>query len=197
MNYLAHLLLAGPEPDWRLGAMLGDHVRGSDWQHYPADVGTSIRLHRAIDRITDSHAAVAQARALLQPPYRRYAGILLDVFFDHLIARQWPRYSQIPINQFADQIDQLLQRSEAQLPTSLQRFSSYLRHHRLLVNYATVETIEMVLQGISGRLRRDNPIAQATPLLTRHQADWQRALDQLWPDLEQVSAEFRGNDQHP
>jgi Uncharacterized protein conserved in bacteria len=93
MNHLAHVLLAGDEEALQLGGMLGDFVHGRpDPQRWPERVIAGIRLHRAIDVYTDAHAEVLAAKARLPPPYRRYAGIALDMWFDHCLARDFTRW---------------------------------------------------------------------------------------------------------
>jgi len=77
-----------------LGSLIGDFVRGRIDPALPPKVRAGIALHRAIDAYTDAHADVAAARALFEPPFRRYAGILLDMWFDHLLARQWARFGE-------------------------------------------------------------------------------------------------------
>jgi acyl carrier protein phosphodiesterase len=98
MNHLAHVLLAGDDEALQLGGMLGDFVRGQpDPALFPAPVIRGIRLHRAIDSYTDGHPEVLAAKASLPPPYRRYAGILLDMWFDHLLARDFSHWSAQPL----------------------------------------------------------------------------------------------------
>ncbi len=193
MNYLAHLLLAGPEAEWRLGGMLGDHVRGGDWRHYSPDVAAGILLHRAIDRATDTHPAVVGARRALPPPFRRFAGIILDVLFDHLLACGWSRYHPLPLPQFAAQNYRLLAQHHAELPASLQRFADHLIERDLLLGYRNTGTIDQVFVGLSQRLTRRNPLGSAGRLLSDGQRmiALQACFDQLLPDLQAFATEYR------
>src|SRR6478609_8124795 len=108
MNLLAHALLAGGDDDVRFGSMIGDFVRGAIDPALPDGVRGGIALHRAVDAYTDAHAEVVAARALFEPPYRRYAGILLDVWFDHLLARDWPRHAAGSLHAFSREVQALL-----------------------------------------------------------------------------------------
>jgi len=165
MNHLAHVLLAGDDEDLQLGGLLGDFVRGAPDPALPPRVAAGIRLHRAIDAFTDSHPEVAAARALFEAPYRRYAGILLDMWFDHCLARQFGRWSDRPLAGVSAGVQGLLRRRDALLPEQLRRFRGYMEAHDLPAGYARREEIGRSLQGIARRLRRDNPVAGALPVL--------------------------------
>src|SRR5699024_8931556 len=101
MNFLAHALLAGDDPDLEVGGILGDFVRGRPDPTLPAGLRRGIALHRAVDAFTDRHPDVAAARRLFDPPWRRYAGIMLDVWFDHCLARDFGRWSDWPLEVFS------------------------------------------------------------------------------------------------
>jgi acyl carrier protein phosphodiesterase len=198
MNYLAHALLSGPEPEWVVGGFLGDHVRGDAWKNYPGEVARGIVLHRRIDSFTDRHPAFANGRSRILPPFRRYSGILLDLYFDHLLACRWARYSTTPLPQFAQSCYTLLGQYRSTLPASLQRFSSYLQQHDLLVNYADTQYLEMVLGGVSSRLKRTNPVADALPELTRNASGLADDFEQLMDDLKSfASAEWQRAGEQP
>ena len=159
MNHLAHALLSGRDPDVVLGGWLGDFVRGTPDPALPPGVREGIVLHRAIDTFTDAHADVVAARALFEPPFRRYAGILVDVWFDHLLAGDFMRWSDVPLAAFGEAQASLLQQHHDDLPSELQRFARYMRAHDLPAAYARRETIARAFAGIASRFRRENPLA--------------------------------------
>ena len=183
MNHLAHIFLAGPHAQAQLGGLLGDFWRGAPDPEWPPAVRAGVGLHRKIDVYTDSHPFVVEARRLFVAPLRRYAGILLDMYFDHALARDWSRYSDESLAALSTHMLDLVAANATQLPPDLLRFAHYMRNHGLFVGYAQRATIEQALVGISGRLRRANPLAEAGPEL------WQRtnALDEtfarFFPDL--------------
>jgi acyl carrier protein phosphodiesterase len=88
VNHLAHALLAGPNDDVLLGSLLGDFWRGAPDPGWPEGVRAGVVLHRKIDVYTDSHPLVAAARSHFGTPWRRYAGILIDIYFDHVLVRE-------------------------------------------------------------------------------------------------------------
>ena len=159
MTHLAHALLSGREPDVVLGGWLGDFVRGTPDPALPAGVRDGIVLHRAIDTYTDAHADVVAARALFDAPFRRYAGILVDVWFDHLLARDFARWSDTPLDVFGSDQLELLQRHHDRLPGELQRFMRYMRQHGLPAAYTDRYAISRAFAGIASRFRHENPLA--------------------------------------
>lgn len=184
MNHLAHALLAGDDEQLRLGGLLGDFVHGPvDGLSLPPRVIDGIRLHRAIDVHTDAHPEVVQARALLPSPYRRYAGILLDMWFDHLLARDFARWSDQPLADFSSDVRGLLHRHDALLPPALRRFRDYMDARDLPAAYADRGVLGDALAGIGQRLSRANPLDSAMPVLVDHEAALQQHFDAFFPQL--------------
>jgi len=184
VNHLAHAWLAGDDDDLRLGGMLGDFVHGRlEHSELPPRVVEGIRLHRAIDTFTDAHPEVLAAKAVLPSPYRRYAGILLDMWFDHCLARDFSRWSPQPLGEFSDELRALLHRRDALLPPALRRFRDYMDHHHLPAGYADPAILGHALNGISQRLRHANPLATALPVLQQHDAQLQMRFEAFLPQL--------------
>ncbi len=191
MNYLAHAVLSGNDPQWQLGGYLGDHVRGRQWETYPRAMARGILLHRQIDVFTDNHPAFTKARGRLDPTYRRYSGILLDIFFDHFLARSFTDLTGRHLGLFAGVTYTNLRAHWHLLPRSLQRFSRYQQDHNLLVNYAHDDCIQMVLKAVSGRVRRDNPLASGLSQLKAHRAELKSDFVQLFGDLKEFACNKR------
>jgi acyl carrier protein phosphodiesterase len=154
-------------------------------------VRAGVLLHRKIDVYTDSHPTVEGARSRFEPPWRRYAGILIDIYFDHVLAREWPRHADEPLDAFSAHCADLLERHAAWLPADLNRFTGYFRAHGLFAAYAQRSTIEQVLAGISRRLRHANPLAQAGPALWALTDELDAAFAQFFPDLNAYAHDLR------
>ncbi|MBN8481064.1 MAG: DUF479 domain-containing protein [Xanthomonadales bacterium] len=183
MNHLAHALLSGAERDMILGGMMGDFVHGRIDPALPLDVRRGLALHRAIDSYTDSHALVAALRARFDPPFRRYAGILVDIGFDHLLARDFARWSDVPLPAFSTHVVDVLSNPPIALPERMQAFVGYMRVHDLPAAYADRAMIARVLAGVGSRLRRANPLAEAMPELDRLAAELAEAFAEFFPQL--------------
>ncbi|HEY8683453.1 MAG TPA: ACP phosphodiesterase [Rhodanobacter sp.] len=184
MNHLAHALLSGDDEALRLGSLLGDFVHGQpDPAVLPARVISGIRLHRAVDVYTDAHPEVLAAKACLPPPYRRYAGILLDMWFDHCLARDFSRWCAQPLPAYADGLRALLWRHDALLPPALRRFREYMELHQLPAGYVDRAVLGEALAGIGRRLRRANPLDTALPVLMQREAALQEHFEVFFPQL--------------
>lgn len=188
MNVLAHALLASPDAELMLGSVIGDFVRGRIDPALPPNVGAGIALHRTIDAYTDSHPDVAAARALFAPPFRRYAGILLDVWFDHLLARQWARFGEGDLDAFSDRVRDLLAINAALVPGRMRGFVAYLEANRLPAGYRDTAMIGQALRGMARRLTRENPLGEALPVLVALHAPLQRCFEAFLPDLRNFAA---------
>src|SRR4030065_2169816 len=122
MNYLAHAFLSRSSPELLIGGLLGDFVKGREHlKQYSPAVCVGSRLHRAIDRYTDAHAIVRASCALISPTRRRFAAILVDVFYDHFLARHWQRYADLTLEAFTHQVYATLLPHMASYPERLQR----------------------------------------------------------------------------
>ena len=183
MNVLAHALLASPDAEVMLGSVIGDFVRGRIDPALPPNVRAGIALHRAVDGYTDAHAEVAAARRLFAPPFRRYAGILLDVWFDHLLARQWARFGEGDLDDFSARVRALLDVNAELVPERMRAFAAYLGANDLPAAYRHTAMIGNVLRGMSHRLSRANPIADALPVLAALHAPLQEHFEAFFPSL--------------
>ena len=175
MNYLAHAFLARTDEGLLLGGLLGDHVRGLlALRGYPPPVRRGIRLHRHIDRFTDHHADMKSLLGRFPKPYRRYAGIIIDLAFDHELARYWERYADGSLADFDRDIRHLLARHEAMVPPGLARFMAYADQRGLFAAYREESEMLRSLAGIGQRLRRANPLHR---------------VGEIWPEVRDHCAE--------
>lgn len=170
MNFLAHLYLAGGDEALRLGALLGDFVRGeAPLQDYPPDLRDGIRMHRHVDSFVDTLESVTRLRATLQPPFRRYAGIIVDLGFDHELARRWMEFSPQPLAAFDREVRVLLAKHAERVPEELARFMRYADRRGLFAAYAQPGEILHSLRGVGRRLSRPNPLHR---------------VDEVWAELQ-------------
>lgn len=153
MNYLAHLHLGGDQPQQLLGSLYGDFVKGPLEGRFAPALEAAIRLHRRIDSHTDSHPRVLAALARFPKARRRYAGIVLDVFFDHCLAREWSAYAQPSLEAFTGRFYRILL-AQPDLPGRLAQIAPFMAADDWLGAYAEFDTLEPVFRGIGRRLSR-------------------------------------------
>jgi acyl carrier protein phosphodiesterase len=159
MNFLAHLVLAGQDEDLRMGALLGDFVRGkAALAAFRPPVQTGIMLHRRIDVYTDSLPEIAALRAWFPPEFRRYSGIIIDLAFDHELALDWEHRGPQSLDSFDAGVREMLARRENEVPPRLHRFMAYADRRGLFAAYREKSEILHSLRGIGRRLSRPNPL---------------------------------------
>lgn len=154
MNYLAHVFLQRSSPDLMIGGLLGDFVKGALGARFSPTVQEGILLHRAVDRYTDGHPIVRASTALVSPVRRRFAGILVDVFYDHFLARHWSRYSEQTLQVFTHQVYAALASRSAYYPERLQRILPFMTEQDWLASYMRIESVDAALRGIARRFQR-------------------------------------------
>jgi acyl carrier protein phosphodiesterase len=154
MNYLAHAFLSSQSPEAIAGAFLGDFVKGKVGADYAPSVCDAILLHRAIDKFTDTHALTRASCALISPARRRFAPILVDVFYDHFLARHWCDYSDVALTDFTQRIYSALLSQRMTLPPRLQWVAVRMAADDWLGAYGTQSGVAAALGGIARRLAR-------------------------------------------
>jgi acyl carrier protein phosphodiesterase len=198
MNFLAHLLLAGNDEGLRLGAMLGDFVRGGmDDSTLPAEVQRGIQLHRFIDQYVDGLPELARLRQSFQTPFRRYAGIIIDVAFDHELARHWSDYSNISLQQFDQEVRDLLGSHNQLLPEELKGFMRYVERRGLFAAYQDKTEILHSLAGIGQRLSRTNPLHRVNEIWDEHEQDFASSFLQVFPQVRDAVSKWTINNERP
>lgn len=188
MNYLAHLHLGGQRPGQLLGSLYGDFVKGRLQGQFDPEVEAAIALHRRIDVFTDRHPLVDIALGRFSETRRRYAGIVLDVFFDHCLARDWTLYADRPLEQFTADVYHVLSR-ERQLPERLAKIAPHMVANDWLGSYREFEVLEQVLRGISRRLTRQEELAGAMAELRRLYEPLSEDFSLFYPQLQDFAVQ--------
>ena len=200
MNFLAHLLLAAPTDASRIGNLLGDFARGrpeSLLDKFPPEVVAGIVMHRKLDRFTDEHPAFHDARALLSPERRRFAGIIVDVVFDHFLAKHWNQFSDQPLRDFIQEVYNGFDRHPDWLGEELGPLVPRIKQENWLMSYATIDGLGITFQRISIRFTRTGPILGAEQDLDAHYQSFDRAFQKFFPDVQAYAAELLAKAWHP
>lgn len=161
MNHLAHFALAGPDQGLLVGGFLGDYIKGRLEGRFDPDIERGIRLHRAIDQFTDTHPLVRRSYQRFEPEYRRYAGIICDLAYDHLLARNWNRYYDEPLSTYSSRTLAVLLSHEHQLTEAALTTAQRMHQHNSLSGYGNQEFLERSLSYLSGRMKHANPLASS------------------------------------
>ena len=183
MNYLAHLYLSDRDPDSLVGSLMGDFLKGRVGDDLAPAVRRGVILHRKVDAYTDSHPVIRASKRRISPDFRRYAGILVDIFYDHFLASEWESYSSVPLDAFAQSVYRILEERHASFPQRMQRSMSYMISNRLLQSYRDIDGVHRALCGIETRLSRPSRLGEAVRELEQNHAALREDFTTYLPEL--------------
>ncbi|MDA8098907.1 MAG: ACP phosphodiesterase [Nitrospiraceae bacterium] len=192
MNYLAHMLCSNHTSSSMLGNFIADFVKGDVSSRFPPDVVEGIRHHRRADHFTDSHEVFGASRRLVSPRRRRYAGVIIDVVYDHFLATSWDRYSSTGLDAFVGRVYANLEQYSAPLPHPVPWVIGKMVREDWLRSYRTFEGIDRTFKRISLRIKRDNPLDSAIDELERN---YDLLEDHFHAFFPQVLAQFQPQSQ--
>jgi acyl carrier protein phosphodiesterase len=196
LNFLAHLHLADPDPELMLGGIVADFARNPEIALLPEGVQRGVRLHRLIDGFTDRHPVVQRSITRVSGRLGWFSGIVIDIYYDHILARDWPRYSTESLRTFADRVYAMLEALVPVAPPDGQWFLRHLIDRDYLVGYSTVEGITRALDRVSRRIAERIPkraiwLPDALPNLTAAHDDLAADFHEFYPDLMTFAATTR------
>ena len=183
MNWLAHLFLSEPTPAFRLGGILPDIVSAPLLAGMPSEFQRGIQRHRQIDAYTDSHAIFRRSVQRLNPPFRRFGGIIMDVFYDHFLSRDWQTFSGIPLPEFVSEFYASFESHRADIPLDAYARLRQMQAGDWLCSYGDISGVAQALQGISSRLRRPVDLALSISVLEHDYHSLQTDFATFFPEL--------------
>jgi acyl carrier protein phosphodiesterase len=183
MNWLAHVYLSELDVEHRLGNILADVVKGRDRKLLSPGIRRGIACHQLIDAFTDYHPLVIACKFHFSLPYRPYAGIVLDIYFDHLLAVSWNEYADIELPAFLAELYESFRNYAGQLPELIRHFLGRMAAEDWLGSYRHIEGIKDVLRRVSRRLKRPVALQETLPELLQNHALIAAAFQQFFPQL--------------
>jgi acyl carrier protein phosphodiesterase len=188
VNWLAHVFLSDDNIEQRLGNLLADLVRGEAREGMSAEFRAGALRHRAIDAYTDAHAVVRRSRTRVAQRHRRFSGVLVDVFYDYLLASRWDRYSTVSLAAFTTTFYAQASASPIALPPDARATLDRIIQHDLLGAYRRLEGVEQSLRrlsiGLARRWRRDFALDSAVADLRAHEHEFFADFEEFFPQLE-------------
>lgn len=185
MNFLGHLYLSGDEPLVIVGNFMADKVKGRDLSRFGPDLEKGIRLHRSIDSYTDEHPTQRTGRARLRTHAGRYSGVVMDLFYDHLLATDPSRWRSEPLPVFAQRMYTLLQIHQELMPAQVRDMLGYMVQGDWLSSYATIEGIGRALAGMARRVPEGAVMRGAEQMLVEHMEAYRHEFDGFMNDIQQ------------
>ena len=183
MNFLAHIYLSFDDPEITLGNFFADHIKGNKFKHLPERIQKGILLHREIDTFTDSHPISKQSSKRLHKNYSHYSRVIVDIFYDHFLAANWQDYSSIPLDIYVANFYDLLKENFEILPLGTQRMMPYMIADNWLYNYANLDGISNVLNGMNRRTQNRSKMNFAIVDLQENYEAFQEEFTEFFKEL--------------
>ncbi len=183
MNFLAHLYLSGDNNNLIIGNFIADMVKGSKINGYSEEVTQGIILHRQIDTFTDNHKIVKQSKERLRDKYRLYSGVIVDMYYDHFLAKNWSSYSNYSLPDYANKAYALLMEHNDILPARARYILPFMTENNWLVNYANTDSMANYFGGMSRRTPFDSGMENAVDDLLEYYELFESEFFEFFPLL--------------
>jgi acyl carrier protein phosphodiesterase len=185
MNFLAHIYLSGDDNHLKIGNFIADSIRGNKYLNYPKGIQKGIILHRHIDTFTDKHPIVKISKRRLYNSYGHYSSVIVDIFYDHFLAKNWLNYSEIPLSIYVAQFYELLHNEFEELPLLVKNMYPYMVRDNWLNSYATIEGITKVLEGMNKRTKNKSQMNLAVNELQEFYLEFENEFTEFFKELKQ------------
>lgn len=183
MNFLAHIYLSGADEGITIGNFIADGIKGKKYLEYPKKIQKGILLHRGIDSYTDGHPTVRKSTARLHKNYGHYSGVIVDILYDHYLAKNWSQYHTQPLDEYIQDFYELLRSSFEVLPTRIQRMMPYMMSDNWLLSYATVPGISKILDQMNVRTKGVSKMNFAVMELEQYYVEFETEFTSFFAEL--------------
>ena len=188
MNFLAHIYLSGDNELVTIGNFVADGIRGNKYKKFPKEMQLGIELHREIDTFTDAHPIFRQSTKKLHKAYGHYSGVIIDIFYDHFLAKNWEAYSDISLESYIEDFYSTLNANFELLPEKFKRLTPIMIEGNWLLSYATTDGIQLVLDGMNKRTKGLSKMDKATKELKEHYNAFEDEFTSFFEELKQFSS---------
>ncbi|GGG43657.1 acyl carrier protein phosphodiesterase [Bizionia arctica] len=183
MNFLAHIYLSGNNELITIGNFMADGIRGNKYHKYPNQVQIGILLHREIDTFTDAHPIVRQSTKRLHKNYSHYSGVIVDILYDHFLAKNWAKYSEVPLEEYIENFYANLETHFEVLPLRTQKMMPFMIADNWLLSYASIDGIQLVLEGMNRRTKYVSGMNKATKELVEFYSEFENEFTLFFEEL--------------
>jgi len=189
LNFLAHTYLSGCNEELIVGNFMGDYVKGRNYLGFPEQVKKGILVHRDIDSFTDMHPITRRNKQRVASKYHKYAGIIVDIFYDHFLASLWDKYSNLPLDDFVSRTYDLLKRNYQVLPSAIKKWFPTFLENNWMMAYRSLEGIELVLERMAANTSLPNHAGYAVGVLSDQYTVFQKDFIDFFPMIIQFLEE--------
>ncbi len=161
MNFLAHIYLSGANERIQIGNFMGDGIRGKNYKNYHPEIQTGVLLHRQIDTFTDAHPIFRQSKHRLVARYNHFSGIIVDMFYDHFLSKNWKNYSEIPLLDFTENFYANLEKNIDELNEKTKHLMPYIIKNNWLYNYQDIDYLGKILGQMDQRFSHPSKMSES------------------------------------
>ena len=183
MNFLAHIYLSGDSDLVTIGNFMADGIKGKEYRKYRRDLQIGILLHREIDTYTDAHPTVRKSTKRLHEKYSHYSGVIVDILYDHFLAKNWKSYCDVPLDKYVEHFYDSLEDNFDILPLRIQKMMPYMITNNWLLSYASVEGIAKVLEGMNRRTHNRSQMNLAVNELEEFYEEFEKEFTSFFEEL--------------
>jgi acyl carrier protein phosphodiesterase len=169
MNYLGHLYLSGNDVGLMQANLYGDFIKGSNLSHLPEIIQRGIQLHRNIDHFIDNHPIIHELLPVLRTELPKVAGIAVDIFFDHLLAKHWTTFHPQPLDEYLRAIYRQLDLHNTYFSSEYLVFLSHLVQRNWISHYPTLDAIDRMCRSVSSQLSFPNKLGDGKAVFLIHE----------------------------
>ncbi|PQV47866.1 acyl carrier protein phosphodiesterase [Jejuia pallidilutea] len=187
MNYLAHIYLSGENDLITIGNFIADGIKGNRYKTYEPEIQIGILLHRHIDTFTDAHKTVRQSTKRLHAKYSHYSGVIVDILYDHFLAKNWEKYSPISLENYVEKFYTSLNNNFEILPLRIQKMLPYMMTDNWLLTYASIDGIAKVLAGMNKRTKNRSGMNEAVKELEEFYTEFETEFTIFFDELIEFS----------
>lgn len=190
MNFLAHIYLSNNNDSMKIGNFIADSVPGRKYEDYPKQIQKGILLHRHIDTFTDTHQIWRKSKKLLVPYYNHYAAVIIDMYFDYFLAKNWHKYSEVPLEKYSTNFYKLLEDNFDILPAKIQNFYPIMVKENWLLQYQSLTGLKYILTQMDRRTKGVSKMSESWRQLVVYHQELENNFFEFFPLLEEEVKKF-------
>jgi acyl carrier protein phosphodiesterase len=192
MNYLSHTFLSGNNNKIIVGGLIADAIKGNHIDTFEKEIVIGIKLHRAIDQFTDTNSIVRSSKERLYYKYHKYAGVIVDMFYDHFLAKNWNEYSATSLEETAHHAYGILLKNYTILPPKIIRILPFMIYYNWFVSYTDIDKLKLHFEGMARRTTFISRMEKVTEDLRQDYFLYEKEFKEFFPQVSRYAQSYLG-----
>ena len=183
MNYLAHIYLSGNNDQIKVGNFIADFISGNKYKNFDKDIQKGILLHRQIDTYTDAHSIFRQSKKRLFSDFRHYSAVIVDMFYDHFLAKNFSEYSSIPLEEFVTDFYDMMIKHQDGIPPKVKKILPVMIEFNWLASYKDLDQLTIILNQMNNRTKHKPNLHHSIEILKQNYSSFEQEFSLFFADL--------------